>query len=62
MITHQPYNPTNEELTRELNFMYVKYEQLCAAYKRLATEKGIIDPSKEAHDMSHMTFEEKPIM
>jgi len=56
-ITHQPYNPTNEELYAELRFMYTKYEELCKAYKRLASRMELT-PTNEVHDMSHMTFQE----
>ena len=50
------------ELEAELQFMYKKYEELCAAYKKLANSKldtGI----KTVHDMSQMKFQnEKEIM
>ena len=46
-----------ETLNAELSFMYVKYEQLCAAYKKLAQESGSPEAST-AHDMSHMSFVE----
>lgn len=45
-------------LRTELSFMYVKYQELSEAYKKLANEKGS-DESKTKHDMSHMTFEDK---
>ena len=56
-ITHQQYSPTTDELKTELNFMYIKYEQLCKAYKKLASRLELT-PKNEVHDMSHMTFEE----
>lgn len=56
-IKHQLYNPSKEELHAELEFMYAKYEQLCSAYKRLAS-KMELTPKNEVHDMSHMTFEQ----
>jgi hypothetical protein len=46
-----------ETLNSELAFMYGKYEQLCAAYKKLAQESGSPEAST-AHDMSHMSFVE----
>jgi hypothetical protein len=46
-----------ETLNAELAFMYIKYEQLCAAYKKLAQESGSPEAST-AHDMSHMSFVE----
>jgi len=46
-----------ETLNAELSFMYGKYEQLCAAYKKLAQESGSPEAST-AHDMSHMSFVE----
>ena len=57
-ITHQQYSPTADELRIELDFMYAKYEQLCKAYKKLASRLEIA-PKNEVHDMSHMTFGEK---
>jgi hypothetical protein len=46
-----------EALSREISFMYEKYEQLCAAYKKLAQESG--SPERlTTHDMSHMSFVE----
>lgn len=44
-------------LRTELSFMYVKYQELSEAYKKLANEKGS-DESKTKHDMSHMKFED----
>jgi hypothetical protein len=41
----------------ELAFMYKKYEQLCAAYKKLAEKTGQIQ-TKTVHDMSQMSFTE----
>lgn len=46
-----------ETLHLELAFMYGKYEQLCAAYKKLAQESGSQE-ALTAHDMSHMSFVE----
>lgn len=51
---------TKEEesaLRSELVFMYMKYQELSEAYKKLANEKGS-DESKTKHDMSHMKFED----
>lgn len=57
MIEHQKYEPTREELLAELMFMYVKYEELCKAYKKMAHDLGS-EEAQTVHDMSHMVFEE----
>jgi hypothetical protein len=51
-----------EDLKREIDFMYNLYGDLCAAYKKLA--KAAADKKiTEVNDMSHMTFKnEKEIM
>jgi hypothetical protein len=46
-----------ETLNSELAFMYGKYQELCAAYKKLAQESGSLEATT-AHDMSHMSFVE----
>jgi hypothetical protein len=51
--------PDEKEYTRllnELNFMYIKYQELCAAYKKLALGK-LGDTT--THDQSHMNFEDE---
>lgn len=51
-----------EDLKREVDFMYKLYGDLCAAYKKLATESADKKVT-EVNDMSHMTFKEnKEIM
>lgn len=45
------------ELISELEFMYQKYAELCHSYKKLAQSKSI-EPVREVHDMSHMSFAE----
>jgi hypothetical protein len=45
------------KLEMELKFMYNKYEELCVAYKKLATSLGKVDPNV-VHDMSKMKFAE----
>ena len=47
-----------ETLNAELAFMYGKYQDLCAAYKKLAQESGSPEAST-AHDMSHMSFSDE---
>ena len=48
-------NNKERELIEELSFMYKKYEELCQSYKKLAESKGVVT-TKQAHDMSHMSF------
>jgi hypothetical protein len=53
---------TEEELQREVDFMYNLYSDLCAAYKKLAKQMSE-SKTTEVNDMSHMTFKnEKEIM
>jgi hypothetical protein len=53
---------TEEELKREVDFMYNLYGDLCAAYKKLAKQMSEKNTT-EVNDMSHMTFKnEKEIM
>lgn len=42
-------------LINELNFMYIKYQELCAAYKKMALGK---QGDTTTHDQSHMLFDD----
>jgi hypothetical protein len=59
MIEHQKYDPSKLELQTELLFMYMKYEQVCKAYKRLAEKTEGLDATKTVSDMSQMEFQDK---
>lgn len=48
-------NENIEEIKKELQFMYAKYEELCVAFKKLARNNEE-NPYHEVHDMSHMIF------
>ena len=57
-LSSSDYNPTKEDLMKELAFMYSEYEEVCNAYKKLWHKLGSQE-AETVHDMSHMKFIEQ---
>lgn len=57
-LENDEYDPTKEDLIKELAFMYSEYQSVCEAYKKLHHSIGSLE-AKTVHDMSHMNFIEK---